>query len=324
MAGEINSFKNKDAENIFYYKWHSNEKTTPVALMQIIHGMAEHAERYELFANALVKEGFVVYANDHKGHGKTAVCNERTGHFADKNGWNLVLEDIQQLKNIILSENHGLPLFIFGHSMGSLLLRNFIFKYPENISGIVLSGTSYTPLFLIYLGKFIANVQVFFLGKKHKSKLLDKLSFGSFNKRFRPNRTAFDWLSSDKTEVEKYINDDYCGFLCTTRFFCDLFDGIKAIHNKANLLKTPSDLPVLIIAGTMDAVGDFKKGTSKVYHLLKKSGMKEITLKFYEGARHELTNETNKYKVFQDVVEWIQTKKASFSEASNKKKKQYS
>jgi len=311
MTNELFSYKNACSTTIYARKWANVSSLKFKAAVMIIHGMAEHSLRYEKFATFLVDAGYVVYANDHRGHGETAGCLEKTGHFADKNGWKLVLEDIQQLKTIVINENPGLPLFIFGHSMGSLLLRNLIFKYPENISGIVLSGTSYTPLFMIYLGKLIAKVQGFFFGKKHKSKLLDKLSFGSFNKRFRPNRTAFDWLSSDKTEVDKYINDDYCGFLCTTRFFGDLFDGIKAIHNKANLLKAPSGLPVMIIAGTMDAVGDFKKGTTKVYQLFKETNMKDVTLKFYEGARHELTNETIKEQLFNDVVEWMDIERAN-------------
>lgn len=187
------------------YKWHKESITSPVAAVLIIHGMAEHAQRYEKFANTLVDNGYIVYANDHRGHGKTADCIDNTGYFADANGWNLVLDDIQHLKAIILKENPGIPLFVFGHSMGSLLLRNLMFKYPDDIQGIILSGTSYTPLKLVKFGRIVASMQKFLMGKKHRSKLLDKLSFGGFNKKFKPAKTAFDWLNTDPSEDRKSV-----------------------------------------------------------------------------------------------------------------------
>jgi alpha-beta hydrolase superfamily lysophospholipase len=312
MIKEIFTFQDASFKTLYAYKWHNNSNDLPKAAVQIIHGMSEHAQRYELFAKSLVDAGFIVYANDHRGHGKTAGNIKNTGYFADSNGWNIVLENIQQLKTILIKENPGAPIFIFGHSMGSLLLRNFIFKYPENIQGIILSGTSYTSPILIKLGRTIAKIQRFFKGKKYKSRLLDSLSFGNFNKKFKPVKTPFDWLSKDKIEVEKYIKDDYCGFCCSTQFYIDLFNGIQNIQKKLNIKQIPENLPIFIIAGTNDAVGNYTKGTIKVQKLLIEAGLKNVKLKFYNEARHELTNEIIKYQVFKEIIAWIEKEKASF------------
>jgi len=305
MIKKIFTFQDKSSQNIYAYKWFNKLNDAPNAIVIIIHGMAEHAQRYEPFAKSLVDAGYIVYANDHRGHGKTAVNAINTGYFADNKGWELVLDNIEQLKTIAIKENPNIPLFVFGNSMGSLLLRNIIFKYPNNINGIILSGTSYTPSILRNFGKTLAKLQILFKGKKYRSKLLDKLSFGSFNKKFKPVKTPFDWLSTDASEVGKYIKDDYCGFVCTTQFFYDLFCGIQHIQKQSNINQIPKQLPIFIICGSEDAVGNFTKGTKKVKDQLTNAGISNIKLHIYEGFRHELTNEINKSIVYKDIIEWI-------------------
>jgi alpha-beta hydrolase superfamily lysophospholipase len=305
MNCENFTFTDSTGKQIYAYKWFDKNQSSPKAIIQVAHGMAEHAARYERFAEALVKEGFIVYANDHRGHGRTAGSIENTGHFSDNNGWNLVIEDMHELTNIIKKEYPNIPLILFGHSMGSLLSRSYMLKYADELQGLILSGTNFYPNILTSLGSCIAGMQRFLMGKNHKSKLLDKLSFGSFNKKFKPNRTSFDWLSRDPVEVDKYVADDYCGFLCSTQFFKDLFYGLKQIHKPDSFTQIPAALPLLIFSGECDPVGGFTKGVNLFYKKLTKEGKQNITLKFYQNGRHEMLNEINRTEVFSDVVKWL-------------------
>ncbi len=295
------TFTTKDNKKIFAYKW--GAKTRPIAAVQIAHGMAEHSERYSAFANYLVKRGFVVYANDHRGHHRTAGSVEKLGFFANEDGWFKVVGDMKQLTDIILDENPELPIFIFGHSMGSLLTRTYLTKFKNNINGVIFSGTSNESGLLLTMGKFVAKVIGIFYDKKTPSNFLDKMSFGKFNSYFKPNRTKFDWLSRDKKQVDNYITDMYCGAVFSNGFFYDLAFGMKYLNK--NLDKISKDLPILIISGTSCPVGDFGKGIEKLYKKYKKAGIINVKSKLYTDARHEIINETNKGEVYQDIVDWI-------------------
>ncbi|MGD0709840.1 MAG: alpha/beta hydrolase [Bacteroidales bacterium] len=303
MDKNISYFDDPLGKTIYYYKWTCKNKA--VAAIQIVHGMAEHAFRYNDFANFLTNNNIIVYANDHRGHGLTAGTLEETGYFADKNGWEITTEDIQQLTAIIKKENPEIPLFILGHSMGSLLVRNYFNKYPEEINGLILSGTSYNPSYLLVFGKVLASMQKIISGKKHRSMLLDKLSFGKYNSSFKPNRTKFDWLSRDDTQVDNYVNDSFCGFVCTTSFYSDLFGGILKIQKKSFLRLTPKNIPVLIVSGENDPVGNFTKGVNKVYNIYKNQGIRDINAVFYKDSRHEILNEINKDEVYTFLLSWI-------------------
>jgi alpha-beta hydrolase superfamily lysophospholipase len=304
MKSDTFTYKTDDGTNVFVYRW-LPEKGKPKAAVQIAHGMAEHAARYERFAKELVKEGYAVYASDHRGHKMTAGNLENVGFFAKENGWRLVVEDIHQLTGIIKKENPGVPLFLFGHSMGSMLGRNYIFLYGKDIDGVIISGTSADPGLLGKIGLIIAKREKRKKGEKFRSELLTKLSFGEFNKPFKPNRTDFDWLSRDDAEVDKYVDDPYCGNVFTTSFFVDLIDGVNVIHDKKNIAKTPKDLPMFIFSGDKDPVGKNGKGIRAVHKLYEKAGLKDLKLKLYPDARHEMLNETNRDEVFKDIIQWL-------------------
>ena len=299
------SFRFTDSlkEKIECYKWTTEQK--PKAVIQIVHGMAEHAARYDDIAHFFVKNGFSVYANDHRGHGQTAAHIKDTGFFANKNGWKMVIKNIFQLTKIIKKENPQTPVFIIGHSMGSILVQNYISKYPAMANGVILSGASYNSSLLIMLGRLIANTQRIFIGRRRRSKMLNYLSFGSFNKNFKPSRTKFDWLSRDTKQVDAYIDDDFCGFLCTTSLYSDLFYGIRKIQNRKNLLRIPLKLPIFLISGEKDPVGNFTKGVSKIHEIYKYSGIEDVEKKFYKDSRHEILNEINKEEVYNDIINWI-------------------
>jgi len=288
------------------FRWTCNSK--PLAVLQIVHGMAEHATRYDDFATFLVKNNIAIYANDHRGHGLTAGTVDNTGFFADNNGWEVVTDNVYLLTEQIKKDNPDIPVYILGHSMGSLIARTFMAKYPDAVNGIILSGTSYNPSLLLSFGKLVANIQRMFAGKKHRSKLLDTLSFGKFNNKFKPARTKFDWLSRDEKQVDNYINDPYCGFICTASFYRDLFKGILNIQKKSTIEKYKKDLPLLIISGEMDAVGNFTFGVQKICNIIKSSGIKDIELKFYKDSRHEILNEINNKEVYIDILNWLNNK----------------
>ena len=297
------TFKSNDNKDIFVYKW--NPSNDPVGVIQIAHGMAEHAERYHHFAEYLTEKGFVVYANDHRGHKKTAGGLDKIGFFAHENGWHLVADDLKQLTDIIAKQNPNLPIFLLGHSMGSLLIRTYITKYNKNIKGVILSGTSGESGFMVKAGKIVAKLLGAIKGKEVPCIMLDNMSFGKFNQSFKPNRTKFDWLSRDQEQVDKYINDPYCGTIFTTQFFYDMVSGVDYNNQPENIAKISKDLPIYFISGSLDPVGGNGKGVKKVFNDYKNAGIKDIDIKLYPEARHEILNETNKLEVYNDITKWI-------------------
>ncbi len=305
MESEIFKLTMKDGKDVFCYKWCPQGDIKPKAVVQIAHGMAEHAKRYERLAKFLVDAGYSVYANDHRGHGQTAGEIENLGYFADENGWNRVVDDMVGLKNHIKKTDQDLPVFLLGHSMGSFLARNFICLHGKEIKGVILSGTNGNPGFLGDIAKMIAKWECKRKGKKHRSTLLTKLSFGKFNTPFKPNRTDYDWLSRDNAEVDKYVEDSYCGGVFTAGFFFDLLSGVKNINQSENIKKIPSKLPIYLFSGEKDPVGNMTKGVQQLFNTYHKAGIKDVHIKFYNDGRHEMLNETNRKEVYKDIVVWL-------------------
>lgn len=305
MITETFTFQGSDGKSLFARKWLPASDAPLRAVIQISHGMAEHSERYGRFAEQLTGAGFGVYANDHRGHGYTEGSVDQLGNYADQNGWDLVVNDMKRLTDIIRKAHPEIPVFIFAHSMGSFLTRDYMFSYPEALQGIILSGTGGDPGITGSAGFIVAAVESSLRGKTAQSKLMDKMSFGSFNKPFKPNRTDFDWLSSDNDEVDKYINDPFCGTVFTAGFFKDLLSGLKKINKPSNINKVPKDLPVYMFSGAADPVGNFTKGVTQAYNAYKNAGIKDLSLRFYENGRHEMLNETNRDEVMSDVIQWI-------------------
>ncbi len=298
------TFKTNDNVNIFVNKW-IPENGKIKAIVQIAHGMAEHSERYNDFASKLVAEGFAVYANDHRGHGKTAGSLENIGFFDKEDGWNKVVNDVFELTTIIKKEYTKTPLFLLGHSMGSFILRTFVMKHSDIINGLILSGTAGHPGLLGKVGILLTKLLIVFNGKKSPSNLLNNLSFGDFNKPFKPNRTDFDWLSRDEKQVDKYINDPYCGGIFTTGFFYDMLSGVLLVNKLESMQKISSSLPIHLFSGEKDPVGNDGKGVLEVYENFKKAGVNDVSIKLYTDARHEALNETNNKIIYSDIIRWI-------------------
>lgn len=297
-------FKDGGGVDIFVYKWLPDGSEKARGVVQVAHGMAEHAARYAGFAKALTKAGYIVYANDHRGHGKTAKTVENVGYLGD-DGWNWMIKDMKQLNDIIKEETPNVPVFLFGHSMGSLLAQRYITLYGDTIKGVILSGTSGKPGLLLHIGIRVAAREVKKFGADSRSEKLNSMTFGSYNNAFMPCRTSFDWLSRDTKEVDKYVNDPFCGGIFSAGFFYDMARGIRQLHKKDNMKNIPKELPIYIFSGDMDPVG---KNCKTVYPLIKryeKLGIQDVTYKFYKGGRHEMLNEINREEVTNDVLGWL-------------------
>ncbi len=293
-----------DGKRVFYYRWDVTDGK-PRAAVQIVHGMAEHAQRYEYLAQHLAEQGCVVYAQDLRGHGKTAEDDAELGWFADQDGWDRAAEDVREIGEKIAGEQPGIPLFLLGHSMGSFLARTAMIRFPGIYTGVILSGTGGDPGAAGTFGSWLARNHIKRFGPRHKDKMLDRLSFGSFNRSFRPNRTPFDWLSRDEAEVDAYIEDPRCGFVCTSAFFRDLLSGLRCIHDNREISRIPTRLPVLLFGGAEDPVGKRGKAVRRTAELFRKAGLKDVTLQLFSGARHELYHEVNRDEAAELTSRWI-------------------
>ena len=273
------------------------------AVIQIAHGMAEHLERYEKFAGVLCDNGFAVYINDHLGHGKSVKNDDELGYFGEKDGWKNFVDDAHQLMQIAKKENPSKPYIFFGHSMGSFVSREFSKRFANDLAGAVFCGTA-GPNPAAGVGIALAKLIGKTKGSHYRSKLIDSIAFGSYNKQFE-GRTAFDWLTRDNDEVDKYIADKYCGFLFTAYGYRDMFSLLSRVSEKKWAQEYSKELPVLLISGSKDPVGANGKGVEQVYNMLKNAGKTNVTMHLYEDARHEILNESKCFdKVCKDVIDW--------------------
>lgn len=275
-----------------------------IGRFHILHGMGEHGGRYDAFATMLCEQGYFVTMHDHRGHGKTAELNGKLGYFADENGFERVVEDVYDVIQNVRYDYKKVPIFIFGHSMGSFIARRFIQVYGEIVDGCILCGTGATTT-MHKVGNMLAKTMAKTKGKDVRGDLLNELSLGSFNKQFKNTKTAFDWLTSDEEEVQKYIADPYCGFIPTIQFFADLTDGLIMINRKEENARIPKNLPILLISGSADPVGNNGKGVYKVANQLKNAGAQNVIVYLFEEMRHEILNERNKQQVFDVVSRWL-------------------
>ena len=305
MQSDTFTFGTSDGVQIFTCRWLPEPDTPVKAVVQIVHGMAEHAGRYARFARALCAAGYAVYANDHRGHGRTAGDPSRMGYFADQDGWFKVAADLRQLSDLIRARHPDAPLFMLGHSMGSFLVRTAIIQDAEGIAGALLSGTGADPGLPGKAGLVLARIIGSLKGRRTPSLLLNRMSFGGFNKPFAPARTEFDWLSRDGAEVDKYIDDPYCGVVFSAGFFADLLTGLAWIHRPQNIARIPKHLPIYLFSGSMDPVGDNTRGVRRVVEAYRQAGIRDVTVRFYEDGRHEMLNETNRAEVFGDAIAWL-------------------
>lgn len=283
-----------------------------VGVLQILHGMAEHAGRYARLAQAFTDAGFAVYAHDQRGHGKSIPRGHAPGHVADSDGFGRLVEDAHEVNRAIANRHPSLPIVLLGHSMGSFVSQALITAYPKDVVGVVLSASNGAPPPIARAGRLIARAERLRLGPLGKSPLIRAMSFDDFNKKFAPNRTKNDWLSRDPAEVDKYEADPLCGFDVDVQFWVDFLDALDTrVHDPENQKKIPKEMPILLVAGDKDPVGDFGKGVRRLHEEYRRAGIRDLTLTLYPGARHEVLNETNRDQVTAEVLSFAKRVAAS-------------
>ena len=262
------SFATGDSGTCFYHQWPDNQSQLQPARgwIHIMHGMSEHSARYQGLAEYLNQQGYMVTANDHRGHGKTGESNGNLFHFADRNGWDQLIDDQWQIVEHIAGQN-DLPLIILGHSMGSFMALHFCQVYGRKLSrlrGLILSGSNYAPPWVCRLFAGLAKFERRRLGARSSSSQLESIFTGAFNKSFKPNRTAKDWISSKPDMVDKYISDPYCGGALSTQSWYDFFCGLTHMASPAAIKSVDPKLPIYLFSGDKDPVGGQGKGVKKL------------------------------------------------------------
>lgn len=303
---EKNHFICSDGQQLAYNLWMPESGDGIRCFLQIIHGMAEHSARYERFAKHLNERGIAVFALDLRGHGKSVGPDGTRGWFAESDGWSRVADDCFEFANFITSRYAAPEVFLMGHSMGSFLARTVMVMHPDFYSGVIIMGTGASQGLVGKVGKAICRGQVKKKGSRSPGELMNKLSFGSYNKGISNPETPFDWLSTDRKEVQKYMNDPDCGFMCTNGFFLDLLEGIEYANSALNAEMLHKDMPLLIISGDKDPVGDMGKGVKKVFRLYRKAGIADVSLELLPGMRHEILNETGRRDVYDIILNWLE------------------
>lgn len=299
------TFPSSDGKNTVHAQMYLPTET-PRVIVQLSHGMIDYVGRYKALAEYLTSHSIAFVGNDHLGHGRTAACREDLGYFADKDGYGYLVYDLYSMNRLISETYPDVPIVMLGHSMGSFLARLYAVKYSSSIDALIIHGTG-GPNPLLAPGKMLAGLIRSIRGPRHRSNLIKSLAFGPYNKRFPKEEGEWAWLTRDVARVATRDTDPYTNYKFTVSGYIDLFNALGASNSEEWFLEYPKSLPTLIISGDADPVGDYGRGVKYVYDGLVATGCDKIELKLYEGARHELFNETNSDEVFDFLAEWIES-----------------
>lgn len=283
-------------------------KAQPRAVLQMCHGMSEYIERYDEFATFLSEQGYYVVGHDHLGHGKSITGSDKLGFFHEKNGNDYVVADIHNLRILTEEKYPDLPYFMLGHSMGSFLVRQYMGVYGAGLSGAIVMGTGEQPTLLLRAGKAICRLLALIHGWDYHSQLVDGMAAGGYEKHFANEEDGSNWLSRNPENVRKYKNDPLCGYMFTVNAYYHMFLGMIKMNKQEKAGRISKNLPILLISGKEDPVGDYGKGVKKVYKKYKDNGMRRITMRLYAQNRHEILNELNREEIFGDIIQWLEKK----------------
>lgn len=298
------TFPSSDGKNKVFAEIYMPKTKSAKGVIQLSHGMVDYVTRYTGLAEYLTDNGYIFAGNHHLGHGKTAATEEDFGYFAEKGGVDYLLRDLHSMNKHLRATFPTLPVIMLGHSMGSFLARLYAERYPHDIAGLIIHGTS-GPNPLVRLGKLLVAIRRMAKGGRYRSSFITKMAFGSYNSHYPKSEGKLAWLTRDVQTVSGKYTDKYASFKFTLAAYRDLFDMIARSNSSEWFSKYPEELPTLIVSGTDDPVGNYGKGPTYVYKKLLMARRSKISLKLYEGARHELFNETNRNEVFSDLLAWI-------------------
>ena len=277
-------------------------------VLQIAHGMVEFIERYDRFASFMASQGFYVVGNDHLGHGLSVTDKDQYGFFAERDGNLCVIGDIHQLREDTRRKYPDVPYFLLGHSMGSFLVRQYIVDHGDGLAGAVVMGTGYQPAATLTAAIGLSAFLMKTRGGHYRSTKINDMALGSYNSSFEPGRTRNDWLTKDEAIVDAYVANPLNQFVFTVNGYYNLFRGLRYAEDRKNVERIPKDLPILVVSGEADPVGDFGKGPTLVAGYFRSAGIRDVTLKLYPGDRHEILNELDRETVDSDLLEWIEAR----------------
>lgn len=313
MIQENFSFLSKNGKTkIHAVRWMPDNKEWS-AILQITHGMQEYIERYTEFAEFMTNQGFLVVGHDHLGHGESVLSPQDYGFFTENNPSDTLVEDMHTLRTIIQKENPSIPYFMLGHSMGSYMLRKYITLHNGNLRGIIIVGTGSMPDFTMKLGMKICSFLAGIKGWHYVSKFVKKLSFMGPYKQFdvTGKDIARNWLTRDLEIAERYYHDPKSQFSFTVNGYYGLMEAVLYDNQPENIAKIPKKLPIFLVSGEKDPVGDLGKGVKKVYEQYEAAGLGDITWKLYPEGRHEILNEINRNEVYEEIFSWINVRKTT-------------
>lgn len=298
------TFPSSDGKNTIHAELFIPSDNNIKGVVQISHGMMDYIGRYQGMADALCKAGFAIAGNDHLGHGDSVATPDDYGFFASKGGYRYVIDDVKKMNDLIRKEIPGVPVVLLGHSMGSFIARLYALDYRDSIDGLIIHGTA-GPNPATGAGKLLVKILRAIKGERHRSKFVCSLADGGYNKGFDPAEGSGAWLTRDPSMVADRVGNPKNDFIFTLAGYEDLFNFLGNCNSSSWFRQFPKDLPTLVISGKEDPVGGFGKGVQYVYDNLAKNGA-NVELKFFEGARHELFNETNRDEVFSYLVAWLE------------------
>jgi len=295
------TFQTADGANLHVRSWTEGK---PKAIVQVLHGMAEHGGRYDRLAEALGRAGYTTYVHDHRGHGRSIPDGSPPGHIADHDSWNRLVADAHAVNMEIASLHPGVPIVVLGHSMGSFALQQLLYEHPGDMVAAALSGSIGKPPAIAKVGKLVVRIERARVGGRSPSPIVQTLTFGGYNRGFKPTRTAFDWLSRDPAEVDAYIADPLCGFPVSTQTWLDLLDGLDRMARPENVARVPKEMPLYLFAGDQDPVGERGRGMVRLYDAYRSAGIRDVRIQLYPAGRHEMLNETNRDQVMAELIAW--------------------
>ena len=278
------------------------------AVVQLVHGVAEYVGRYDAYARYMTQNGIAVAGDDHLGHGRTIRDGKELGWFGEEKGWEHVTEDEKRLHDLLHERYPGVPMVLYGHSMGSFIARTYLGWHPDDFDACVLSGTGGQSPAMCAAARFLAGREVKKHGSGYRSQMLQKLAFGSYMKGIDDPISPNDWICRDPVVIRAYHADPLCGFTGTAGLMRDMAEGLTLIGKRSHLARMNKDMPVLFTAGSADPVGGWGKGVEKVAADFRRVGMRDVTVKLWPGMRHEIHNELGKEAVWQDTLDWINAK----------------